>query len=95
MTTGNKGKQCRALLESELARYVQVLREHYAPQRILLFDSLASGKTFVWQNWRSPKGCTIFLQSALSATSMDKLPMPGRRLQADALKRLIEADSER
>lgn len=43
VTTGNKGKQRRALLESELARYVQVLREHYAPQRILLFDPLASG----------------------------------------------------
>jgi len=50
MTPGNKEKQRHALLESELARYVQVLREHYAPQRILLFGSLASGQVSEWSD---------------------------------------------
>lgn len=40
----------RALLEAELARYVQALLEHYAPQRILLFGSLASGELREWSD---------------------------------------------
>jgi len=40
----------RALLEAELARIVQVLREQYAPQRILLFGSLASGQVGEWSD---------------------------------------------
>lgn len=40
----------RAVLEAELARYVQLLREHYAPQRILLFGSLAVGATEAWSD---------------------------------------------
>jgi predicted nucleotidyltransferase len=50
MTTDEKAMQRRALLEAELARYVQVLREHYAPQRILLFGSLASGRVSEWSD---------------------------------------------
>jgi predicted nucleotidyltransferase len=40
----------RVLLEAELARIVQVLREQYAPQRILLFGSLASGQVGEWSD---------------------------------------------
>jgi len=40
----------RAMLEAELARYVRLLREHYTPQRILLFGSLAAGKTGAWSD---------------------------------------------
>lgn len=40
----------RAFLEAELARYVQILRERYAPQRILLFGSLASGEVGEWSD---------------------------------------------
>lgn len=50
MTTHEKAAQRRALLEAELARYVQVLREQYAPQRILLFGSLISGKVEEWSD---------------------------------------------
>ena len=40
----------RALLEAELARYVRILRAQYAPQRILLFGSLASGQVGEWSD---------------------------------------------
>ena len=40
----------RTVLEAELARYVQLLQEHYAPQRILLFGSLATGETEEWSD---------------------------------------------
>jgi predicted nucleotidyltransferase len=40
----------RAGLEAELVRYVQLLRQHYAPQRILLFGSLATGETEEWSD---------------------------------------------
>ncbi len=50
MTASEQALQRRALLETELARYVQVLREHYAPQRILLFGSLASGQVSEWSD---------------------------------------------
>jgi len=50
MTICDKVAQRRALLESELARYIQVLREHYPPQRILLFVSLISGEVQEWSD---------------------------------------------
>ncbi|OUC06924.1 DNA polymerase III subunit beta [Litorilinea aerophila] len=37
-------------MESELSRYVKLLREHYAPQRILLFGSLTSEKVEEWSD---------------------------------------------
>jgi predicted nucleotidyltransferase len=40
----------RALLEAELARYIQILREQYAPERILLFGSLACGEVGEWSD---------------------------------------------
>ncbi|GIV84817.1 MAG: nucleotidyltransferase [Candidatus Roseilinea sp.] len=40
----------RGLLESELERCVQVLREQYAPEQILLFGSLASGEVGEWSD---------------------------------------------
>lgn len=36
----------RALLEAELARYVELLREHYHPEQIILFWSL-SGRILI------------------------------------------------
>ena len=50
MTEDESIAQRRALLEAELARYVQLLREHYAPQLILLFGSLAAGETKAWSD---------------------------------------------
>lgn len=41
---------CRALLEAELARFVQILREQYQPERIILFGSLAEGETHEWSD---------------------------------------------
>ncbi|MGB9873169.1 MAG: nucleotidyltransferase domain-containing protein [Anaerolineae bacterium] len=43
-------QQRRALLQAELARYVQMLCEQYAPERILLFGSLASGEVEEWSD---------------------------------------------
>ena len=40
----------RHRLERELARFVRVLREHYAPQRIVLFGSLATGDVGPWSD---------------------------------------------
>lgn len=40
----------RAALERELSRYVRLLREHYQPQRIVLFGSLAAGETERWSD---------------------------------------------
>lgn len=40
----------RVILEAELERYVKLLREHYDPQRILLFGSLASGEVREWSD---------------------------------------------
>lgn len=45
-----KTLQRRALLEDELKRCIQVLCAHYAPQRILLFGSLASGNVEEWSD---------------------------------------------
>ena len=50
MSADNKTMQRRTLLEAELVRYVQALCEHYAPQRILLFGSLASGQVSEWSD---------------------------------------------
>ncbi len=50
MSADNQTTPRRALLEAELARYVQALREHYSPQRILLFGSLASGRVNEWSD---------------------------------------------
>lgn len=40
----------RALLESELARYIRILHEEYAPQRVLLFGSMVSGEVEEWSD---------------------------------------------
>ena len=50
MSLSNATAARRALLEAELARYVRILREQYAPQRILLFGSLASGQVDEWSD---------------------------------------------
>lgn len=36
-------EQRRAALEAELARFLEFLRAHYAPHRVILFGSLAHG----------------------------------------------------
>jgi len=36
--------QRRAALEAELGRFLEFLRTHYAPQRVILFGSLAEGR---------------------------------------------------
>jgi uncharacterized protein len=38
------------LLETELKRYVHVLREEYAPERIILFGSLATAQSHEWSD---------------------------------------------
>lgn len=45
-----KALERRALLEAELERCLQLLRTHYAPQRILLFGSLASEQVSEWSD---------------------------------------------
>jgi predicted nucleotidyltransferase len=40
----------RALLEAELQRYLPLLREHYQPERVMLFGSLAAGETGEWSD---------------------------------------------
>lgn len=40
----------QALLEKELARYVRLLREYYAPERIILFGSLVAGEIETWSD---------------------------------------------
>jgi len=50
MTEHDSVTRRRAILEAELARYVKLLREHYAPLRILLFGSLTSDKTGEWSD---------------------------------------------
>jgi predicted nucleotidyltransferase len=40
----------RALLDAELTRYVQLLREQYHPEQVILFGSLASGETGEWSD---------------------------------------------
>ncbi|WP_322487500.1 nucleotidyltransferase domain-containing protein [Chloroflexus sp.] len=40
----------RAWLEAELARYVERLREHYHPEQIILFGSLAEGTIHEWSD---------------------------------------------
>ena len=37
-------QQRRAALEAELARFLDFLRTHYVPQRVILFGSLAEGR---------------------------------------------------
>jgi len=50
MTTSDNIAQRRALLETELARYVKLLREQYQPERILMFGSLASDQVGEWSD---------------------------------------------
>lgn len=45
-----KALERRALLEAELERCLMLLRTHYAPQRILLFGSLASEQVSEWSD---------------------------------------------
>ncbi len=40
----------RAVLEAELKRFLPLLREHYDPERILLFGSLVTGETGDWSD---------------------------------------------
>jgi predicted nucleotidyltransferase len=40
----------RALLEAEIQRYLSLLQEHYQPERVLLFGSLATGNTSEWSD---------------------------------------------
>lgn len=40
----------RAVLEAELKRYLPLLREHYHPERVLLFGSLARGVASDWSD---------------------------------------------
>jgi predicted nucleotidyltransferase len=44
MTKPSTEPSRQALLEAELERYLPLLRQHYDPERILLFGSLAAGK---------------------------------------------------
>ena len=40
----------RTILEAELQRYLSLLRDHYRPERVLLFGSLAAGDTGEWSD---------------------------------------------
>jgi predicted nucleotidyltransferase len=40
----------RDILKSELDRYVQLLRDHYDPQRIVLFGSMATDNIGEWSD---------------------------------------------
>ena len=40
----------KELLDKELARYVRLLREHGAPERVILFGTLATGKVHEWSD---------------------------------------------
>lgn len=45
-----KARARRALLKAELKRCLRLLRKHYAPQRILLFGSLADERVDEWSD---------------------------------------------
>jgi len=47
---GQPAQSRQALLEAELERYLPLLREHYHPERILLFGSLARGEVGDWSD---------------------------------------------
>ncbi|MCS7288759.1 MAG: nucleotidyltransferase domain-containing protein [Roseiflexaceae bacterium] len=49
-TAANPAFDRHALLEAELARFVQILREQYQPEQIILFGSLAEGETHEWSD---------------------------------------------
>ena len=40
----------RIILEAEIQRYLSLLQEHYQPERVLLFGSLAAGNTSDWSD---------------------------------------------
>ena len=40
----------RTLLETELRRYLPLLRDQYQPERVILFGSLATGETWEWSD---------------------------------------------
>jgi predicted nucleotidyltransferase len=50
MTSDEKIAQRYALLQSELSRYVELLRDVYKAEQILLFGSLASGQIQEWSD---------------------------------------------
>lgn len=50
MTSDEKIAQRYALLQSELSRYVKLLRDVYKAEQILLFGSLASGQVQEWSD---------------------------------------------
>jgi predicted nucleotidyltransferase len=39
-----------ALLQAELARYLELIKQHYDPERIFLFGSMAGGTTNRWSD---------------------------------------------
>jgi predicted nucleotidyltransferase len=39
-----------SLLQSELRRYLRILRTHYQPERVILFGSLAAGSSGEWSD---------------------------------------------
>jgi predicted nucleotidyltransferase len=40
----------RRLLQAELDRYLQLLQEHYVPEKVLLFGSMAAGQIGEWSD---------------------------------------------
>lgn len=40
----------KKLLDRELARYVRLLKEHGAPEKVILFGTLATGKVHEWSD---------------------------------------------
>lgn len=48
--TSTRQTRRRALLDAELRRYIQVLREQYQPEKVILFGSLAAGETGEWSD---------------------------------------------
>ncbi|MFH1633631.1 MAG: nucleotidyltransferase domain-containing protein [Chloroflexota bacterium] len=40
----------KARLESELARFVDLIIEHFSPKKIILFGSFAEGKPRIWSD---------------------------------------------
>lgn len=44
------GAARRRILDAELQRYLSLLRDHYQPESVLLFGSLAVGETGEWSD---------------------------------------------
>ena len=50
LTSAEAVARRRALLESELNRYLAILAEKYRPQKVLLFGSMAGDETGEWSD---------------------------------------------